>query len=715
MNLIEALGGALPEIPARRKRGYVKLHPKILWHEQVMEGQPIIMAYVPGVENLFTFTPEQWQMVQQFDGKRSYHEIAEALTVQLGAPVSEEDVQELVASLDAQDFWYQSEQNRTLAGKLHEQRHKQAKKESKLGDLSTIILTSYDPDRYFTWLEQRTRWIFTPGFALFSLVALVFTLTMFITHWGEIGRDTLRYYTFTEKTFKDLIEFWILFFLLAGFHESAHGLSCKHYGGGVHKMGILLMYLNIGAFYVDVTESWLYTDRRQRISVLFAGVWIEMLICAAATAIWWATVPGNVIHEFTYKVMLITGVAVLLINFNPLVKADGYYIFAELIGITGLKEDSTQYVSAWVQNRIFRLPVEVPYVAHRRRWLFVPYALLSGTYSYGLLLAVSRLAYNIFRSFTPEWAFVPGLIVVLLIFKSRIRKLVTFMQTVYLDKKEWLAQWLTPKRLVPLGLSAVVVFFVPVWRETVSGRFLLEPARREVVRAEVPGRVTDVIADEGDKVVAGTPLVRLRNPELESAAAQARAELEVATARATQAQLHYGDFGPAEQERRQRWQQSRLLEDQKTRLELRSPISGVVFTPKVRDRLGSYVEAGTEIAEVADTSTLRAFVYLSEYGVRDIGAGARASLRPDGSLASWRGTVTAISPASSEMAPGLMEKVAYKGLRPPVFYRLTVLLPNLDGALYSGMAGDAKVFVRRRSLAGFVWQGVRDFFARKVW
>ena len=136
---------------------------------------------------------------------------------------------------------------------------------------------------------------------------------------------------------------------------------------------------------------------------------------------------------------------------------------------------------------------------------------------------------------------------------------------------------------------------------------------------------------------------------------------------------------------------------------------------KVRDRLGSYVEAGTEIAEVADTSTLRAFVYLSEYGVRDIGAGARASLRPDGSLASWRGTVTAISPASSEMAPGLMEKVAYKGLRPPVFYRLTVLLPNLDGALYSGMAGDAKVFVRRRSLAGFVWQGVRDFFARKVW
>ena len=76
--------------------------------------------------------------------------------------------------------------------------------------------------------------------------------------------------------------------------------------------------------------------------------------------------------------MLITGISSALINWNPLMKLDGYHMLCEMIGISDLKEASTLYVSSWVKRHIWGLPVEVPYVPKRRRLGFVVYALLSG-------------------------------------------------------------------------------------------------------------------------------------------------------------------------------------------------------------------------------------------------------------------------------------------------------------------------------------------------
>ena len=65
--------------------------------------------------------------------------------------------------------------------------------------------------------------------------------------------------------------------------------------------------------------------------------------------------------------MLITGVAVVVVNMNPLIKLDGYYAFSEIIGFADIKEKSTAWLSQIVRRKIFRLPVEVDYVPKRRR------------------------------------------------------------------------------------------------------------------------------------------------------------------------------------------------------------------------------------------------------------------------------------------------------------------------------------------------------------
>ena len=346
-----------------------------------------------------------------------------------------------------------------------------------------------------------------------------------------------------------------------------------------------------------------------------AGVWTELMICAIATPLWWGTPPGTAVHDFAYNIILITGIGVVLINWNPLIKLDGYHMLCEILGIVDLKEASTVYVSSWVRKYVWRLPVEVPYVPKRRRLGFAVYAVLSGIYSYTVLYVMARFVGNAFRNFNPEWSFIPELGTAALIFRSRIRTLVNFMKFVYLDKKDRVRAWFTPRRSTALAGLSFALALLPIWHETGNGRFVLEAANRAVVRNLVPGTVTQVYADEGQAITAGAPLIQLHNVALESKFARSQADYEVAIARAATALLHYADLGPAAGDRDRLTRQTQELLSEVAKLDLRSPISGVVLTPRVSDRLGTYLVEGTELVEVADLNTLRARVYLSEHDI----------------------------------------------------------------------------------------------------
>lgn len=716
MNLTEALNVALPEIPAQTKEFHPRLHPRLVGREQIEDGQPIVVAIIEGKSWLYSFSPVEWKLVQLFDGKRSYEEIAATFLEQEGREYSPDDIREFAATLDANGFWYKTpqEENVALTQKLAEHRGGHAKKKSRFGDISHIQFSAWDPDKFFDKIHPKLTFFYSRWFTALTLAAFAFMFYVFIDRWSEIANDTVQFYDFTRKGAYDIAEFWVLVCILLFFHETAHGLSCKHYGGHVHRMGFHLVYLT-PAFFTDVIEAWVYATRQQRLVIIVSGVWTEMMFSAAATPIWWGTPKGSWAHEFAYKIILITGLGVIFFNWNPLIKLDGYYLLTEGLGIPNLKEDSTAYVAAWIKRNIWRLPVDVSYVARRRRLGYVVYALVSGVYSYSLLFLAARFVGNVARNYSPDWAFVPAVGVGYLIFRSRIKTLVRFMNTVYLDKKERVQAWLTPRNKLIAGSVLVVFLVAPVWRETVEGRFLLEPGNRAVLRAAVAGTVVEVSAQEGEHVAAGATLLRLRNLPLESEAAQSRADYRAAVARATEAQLRYTDFGTADRERQQLQERSRLLQDQVSMLTITAPIAGQVMTPRVSDRLGSRVEAGMELVEVADLATLRARIFLPEFSVRKTRTGAQARLLPDSVASAIPGKVLAIAPASSEIAAGLVQQTQYRGVRPPTFYAVTIEVPNPGGELRSGTAGTALVTVGYRSIAGLVGEAAWDFVRRKVW
>jgi len=665
---------------------------------------------------MFTFPPEQWKLVQLFDGKRSYADVAEAYSLETGAECSEDWVRDYAAEVDALNFWYKTplEKNVKLMQKTADERRRLQKKKSKWGDLSMVTFPAVNPDRFLTWLYQKIGFVYQPWFVALTLLAFAVSAGVFIADWSEVGRDTWEFYNFAHKSWFDVAVFWILASVLIAIHETAHGLTCKHYGAHVPVMGFLLIYLT-PAFYTDTTQGEILGGRFERLMITVSGVWSELMVCALAIPIWWLTVPGTAIHDFAYTVILLSGFAVVLVNWNPLIKLDGYYIVTDLVGIPDLKESSTLYLSSWVKRNIWGLPVEVPRVPKRRRPAYVVYGVLSGIYSYTVLFIFAGFVGNIARNFSADLGFIFEYGAAFMIFRGRLRTLWSFMKFVYLDKRDRIRAWFTPARKLAIAAIAVVFALLPLWHDSATGRFVLEPVNSTVVRALVPGMVTRVYADEGQQVAAGAPLVQLRNIALDSKVARSQSELAMAAGRANSAIMHYADFGSAEQERTRLTRLTGDYASEAAHLEVSTPIAGVVTTPRVSDQVGRYVPEGTELVEVDDVSRLRARIYVSEFEMYKLKEDAPARLQVDGMVGLHDARTVAVAPISSEIASGLIDQTKYKGLRTGRFYVFDLLVDNPDGSLKPGMAGTARVYGRRRSLAGLMLQQVEDLIGRKMW
>jgi putative peptide zinc metalloprotease protein len=716
MNLARVLEVALPDTPPLRvRKGFPRMHPRHVAREHNEREGPLVMVLVPDGPNcFFRFNPYQYKLATKFDGERSYEQVASAFREETGIALDPANVREFAESLEKIDFWYKTPQEQSVqfCEQLVDQRRKKIKRKRDFGDLSVIELIYFDPDRYLTWIHNKLSFIYTPWFTAWSFFMLIVALTILGARWGEFWADSVKFYNFTEKSLVDVVEFFAIFFLLGAFHETAHGMTCKHFGGESHRMGIFMIYLVPGVF-CEVQEVYVYGDRRARMLTVAAGVWSEILLCQYFTLIWWITPPGSWVHGFCYKLILSGGIFCVLINWNPLAKMDGYYLFCELFRFWDLKGLSSTFLAAWVRKNVFRMPATVPALPPLRQVGFAVYAMLSGVYCYSLMLFFVKILYRIAHHFSPQWAFVPATLLALGIFRSRIRKLGQFMKELHLDKKEWLQQHRTP--ILATGFAILLLLVVPLRREYVEEPFMIEPAERAVVRAEVAGAVAEVYVDEGQRLQAGAPIARLRDLNLETKEGESSTGLQLASSRAHAAQLSYRDFGQAEQERLRMVKTNSMTQDQVRKLRITSPIDGVVVTARVKDLLGAYLKPGSVIAEVANLESMRARVYVSETELHKLQAVHDASLRVNSRWKPLEGKFLSISPAAAEVEPGLIAAEEYTGLHRPKYFALDLAIPDSRTALSYGMTGTAKIFGERRSLGGAALRPLFEALARRVW
>lgn len=712
MNLARVLDVSLPQLPKLQgKDRYFRFNPKIVWREQVEQGQTQLLAIGPQSRKVFIFTPEKWKLVRLFDGIRSYEKIAMLWKHQCGITAPTTTIREFAEMLERNGFWLKTPEEEAMAViEELKQREKQVKKRS-AKDVTKIYVATVDADKQITAVHRWVKFIYTPAFVFASIVALLLMVGLWIVRRDEVWRDSVLFWNMTDKTWRDVLEFYLIFAVVGFFHESGHALTAKNFGAEVHKVGLLLVY-TMPAFFVDTTEVVVHATYPQRLYTILAGFWYELMLCAVATFVWWGTAIGGTVHNLAYKVILVGGIMPIVFNMNPLMRLDGYLFFCKLIRVPYLREKSTAYLSSWVRNRIFGLPVKVEPLPRRRAIFFSVYAFLAGTQTYFVLLFLARVTYRVVRNFTPDWAFLPAALVAFAIFRGRIEKFIDFLKTMYEHYKEWIMAHRNP--LIGAAAALVIFLFLPLWKEVVRAPVVLEPKERAVLAARVSGRVEDVMVNEGEVVRAGTPIATLRALDVEAEKSQAVSQLQVSTANATAAQLLHTDYAAAEAERQHWSERARLAADKERRLSITASIAGIVVSPRIRDLRGSFLTEGTPIAEIHDLSEMRARIYVDESDMRSLTQLTSVSIKLNARVRSLSGRVETVSTIPEDPEPGLIDASKYKGLKPPPHYVVSVLTAN-DGTLRSGMSGEAKLFGGRRSAVGLVWRPIADFVGRKIW
>jgi putative peptide zinc metalloprotease protein len=716
MNLSEALDAALPELPKTRLQHSrpPRLDPNLVVREDTMDGEPVFAIMQRDGANFSHLTPEQWRLAQFFDGNRSFEEIAAEVHAQTGSTIGVAEISAFADNLEEAHFFYKSpqEKNLALSQRLLTQRGRRAAGGAKF-NIAHIPFSAWDPDRYLTWLDGKVgKYLYSPWSVLCMVLLFLFEVWVYVSKWNVIWPDVVRYYNFSEKGVPEIAEFWILFFCIGFFHESAHGLTCKHFGGQVHAMGFLFVYLT-PAFYCDITEAWVSASKIQRLGAIIAGIWIELVMCGFAMIVWLNTGQGTWLHDFSYVLTMLTGIAVIFINFNPLIKLDGYYFLTEAIGIPTLKERSTAFLSAWFQKNILRLPVEAVVVPRRRAPFFALYAMVSGAYCYMLLLMVLRFGYNVASKWMAEFAIIPVAIVGFFMFRSRLRSLGGVL------RRFWEHHLAGRRYLRPIPMCAAVlllaILLAPIWRDQEDAWFVIEPTNLQVVHASLEGQVDKVMVRQGESVHAGQVLLRMSSTTSDSMRAGAVAKNSQAHFQAVEGAMRRGTVGTAAASEEGARMAMDLAGDARSSLVVKAPINGIVLTGHPEFLAGRYIGPGGPLLELADTGTRSVRVYILPAALERISADAEVALSFPGSFSMVRLRLAPPGGEAVELPPDLRGLQKYKGAQAPLFYRSRMPLPDSAGVPPLGLAGRAKIFGERHSLAFRFFRTASDLVHAHAW
>ncbi len=365
----------------------------------------------------------------------------------------------------------------------------------------------WNPDRFLGAIDAKI------GRFLFSGVgiALVF---LFIGSSVFSAIDVLeRPHLFAKLGLIDIPLVLLVFALHAAFHELSHALACKHYGGVVDDLGLLLMYGVIPGAYCDVSESYLFEKRSHKIAVQLAGVSGHMVLQGLAWHIMYLTDPAFPL----WGPLLALNLYMMYSNFKnliPLAKFDGYYALAEWLDIPNLRERSFAYVRSVLGTKILGLPDATGHLTPRERSIFLAYGSLACVFT-------ALMMYFLFISFLlPKAVDALGTVGLVLaigyIAQQVIMKVGVAVFGVARLAIRQRAMIFTRRRTIAfsVGFVALVMLFSLPWPLHVQGDMLLEPTRRAPIRAQEAGSIESVRVHEGDRVEKGQLLATLRADEL---------------------------------------------------------------------------------------------------------------------------------------------------------------------------------------------------------
>lgn len=369
-----------------------------------------------------------------------------------------------------------------------------------------IRLPGFDPTGVIDFVEPVGSVLFHPAYVL--LVA-VMALAAAVTVLSNIHAFLASLPSIASLTLPENL-WWLLLALglTKSFHEFGHALACRRFGGHCHEIGVMLLAFT-PCLYADVSDSWLFRKRAHRVYVALAGIYFEIMLASVCVFLWHASEPG-VLNSLFLNFILVCTVSTVLVNGNPLLHYDGYYVLADVWDVSNLSEQSRQAlwqpIGNWLLGRSQRsLRLD------GNRCLLAIYALCSSVYRCFIIGLILWVAYRTLKSY--ELRFLGDILVVVTLSGIVIPPLRRTMQRLATPAMRGFIHW--GRLILLIGVLLIVGYVVCAYP---MGHHLSAPAVVEIndahyVYAQAPG-VLDECASEGEVVRRGDLIARLHNYEL---------------------------------------------------------------------------------------------------------------------------------------------------------------------------------------------------------
>jgi putative peptide zinc metalloprotease protein len=697
---------------------------------------PIALKY-------FHLGDEEYTVLQLLDGRTSLDELKrrcdEAFAPQRR---SIEQIQGFLATLHRfglvqADAPGQGEQ---LLQRRSEKRRRQ--RFESLASVLAIRFSGVNPRGLLDVLAPLCGWIFSPLFVALSCLLGLAALTLVAVNFAAVEARLPQFEAILAAS--NLPWLAVTLAAIKILHELGHALACRRFGGDCHEMGVMLLVFT-PCLYCNVSDSWMLKSKWQRIAIAAAGMYVELILASVCTFLWWFSQPG-LFNSLCLNTVLICSLGTVLLNGNPLLRYDGYFILSDLVEVPNLRTQASAALRRVLARYCLGLQLPTERLASTRGqgWLLL-YAVAAGIYRLVVVVLVLWVLDAILRPL-------------------HLEVLVVLVAGVALGGLLWPAvdtslRWArnpSRRRVAPARVALVALLLIGAGATLmlvqlpmrVTAPLVLEYRAAERVYVTVAGTL-EQFTPAGQKVRAGETLAQLKNPTVQLDVVRLTSErdrqqllLKNLEARRLQGGADGAEL-PAVQatlvdlERRLE-QVTRDAE----RLTLVAPIAGTVLpppnlppqplepralprwsgTPLEQRNLGATLETGTLACLVGNPQQFEAILHLDEHDVELVQAGQQVQVALDllpGET--FAGSVVEIAKLDLDVMPrelaaigDLPARTDERGYSRPLstWYQARVKLDGDPQNLVGRMPGRAKIEVAPRTLADRLARYLKQTFGR---
>jgi putative peptide zinc metalloprotease protein len=336
--------------------------------QQEMAGACVYIIKDLATGRFFRLRDKEYYIATLFDGINGPDEIAAKFKEKFGIELPPEQVSQFAEQLKKMGLMVDSSEEEAVTP--------QKSKRSIWGKLLFIKIKAFNPDNFIEKSYKIIRPFYTATaiYLYGALTLLAVLLTLF-------NIESLKEQSNTFFVAEIIPLIWITVFIVTIIHELSHTYACRLNGGKVTDMGFLLLYFQ-PCFYSNVSDAYLFPEKRKRIEVTIAGIISQIVVWALATLIWRVTSQDNWVNSMAFIIIALSFIAIAF-NFNPLLKLDGYYFLVDYLDIPNLRQKAFLYIR---QNFLGLAKGETPLEANpREKKIYRLYGTASLIYS-GLLI-----------------------------------------------------------------------------------------------------------------------------------------------------------------------------------------------------------------------------------------------------------------------------------------------------------------------------------------